>query len=1119
MTGAAQVLGELEERAGGDWLERLERCGEAYGLAPASWPFLAALLRRRRPETSLALVVEGARMLDRAAEELRTWTRWLPGDGSPAPRLLIFPRREEADLVSEHSRSTGERLEALMALREGPALVVAEEAALMQGTFRPEELDGLVLRLERGGRIGPEELVERLLARGYLPEPRVGQRGEASRRGGIVDVFPVSASWPLRIEFFGDEIESIREFDPHTQLSRSRIGSALVSPGGEISQMASPASGCLADHLPRGSLLAMCHSQEEGEPGAAGGFSWEEIRSRALRAGAEIRHWHSLEAPSPQGLPGFEEPARTGPEGREGYLSRIRDWLEEGWRVELFGGSQGELDRFGQLWSQAGGSLPAEGLSLQVGGLGGGWVSRRLRWAAVTYSEVVGRSGIRTPRPDGGDRADAVRSSMEVDFSELEPGDYVVHLQHGIGRFLGLQRGDGEARADEYLVIEYGASGEAEQLPRLHVPAGEAHLVSKYIGAGKAQPVLHVLGGSRWSRAKARAREAVQDLAGEMLSVQASRQEREEGGFPADSRWQADFESGFGFQETPDQIRAVESCKRDMESGRPMDRLICGDVGFGKTEVAIRAAFKAVDGGRQVALMVPTTVLAQQHYKTFRERMAGYPVRVEMLSGLRTRGRARRILQDLAEGTVDIVVGTHRLIQDDVSFKDLGLVVIDEEQRFGVRHKERFKRMRQLVDVLTLSATPIPRTLYLSLVGARDLSTIQTPPQDRLPVRTIVAPYDERIVRDAILRELSRQGQVYFLHNRVQTIERVAGRIRELVPGARVAVGHGQMAARTLERAMVGFVEGETDVLVATTIIESGLDIPNANTIVIDRADRFGLSDLYQLRGRVGRSSRQAYAYLMIPRDSGTVSDARRRMDAMRQYSRLGSGMQVALRDLEIRGAGNILGAQQSGHIAAIGFDLYCELLKQSVASLKGEEVRPRRHVGVRFDFLSLGREEGKGAAERPLASLCPEYIPDMAQRIGIYRRLALAGEERELDDLQEELRDRFGPLPPEARRLMQVARIKRLAAGMGIQSVEVRRGKALLRQGQDYLTDRGRMPRLGQEDPDGKLEELERFLEERLRERKAAAPLTPRPGPPPPSSSPAPSPPPPPRPSASTPG
>ncbi len=525
-----------------------------------------------------------------------------------------------------------------------------------------------------------------------------------------------------------------------------------------------------------------------------------------------------------------------------------------------------------------------------------------------------------------------------------------------------------------------------------------------------------------------------------------------------------------------------------------MDRLICGDVGFGKTEVAIRAAFKAVMGGKQAAILVPTTVLAQQHFNTFRERMADYPIRIELLSRFRTRRQQERVVKDLANGAVDIVIGTHRLLQNDIVFKDLGLVVIDEEQRFGVLHKEKFKRLRTLVDVLTLSATPIPRTLYLALTGARDMSTIQTPPHDRLPVETIVLQYDERVIRDAIQRELSRGGQVFFLHNRVMTIETMHAKLRSLVPHARIVVGHGQMNSDELEEAMTKFVNGEADVLLSTTIIESGLDIPNANTIIIDHADRFGLSDLYQLRGRVGRYKHQAYAYLLLPRHARLLTDVRKRISAMRQFSTLGSGFKIAMRDLEIRGAGNLLGAEQSGHITAVGFELYCQLLKQSVATLKGEKVKPRVEVQVRLDFIELGSDAGKSkdASRVPYSvnqlteretrnkhrALLPHfYVPEPQHRIEIYRKLAQATDKPALENLSKELRDRFGPLPPPVELLLAVGELKILASEKSVTAIEVEEDKLMLTRQGDFITLEGKFPRLTKRGANARLKEVKKLL------------------------------------------
>jgi transcription-repair coupling factor (superfamily II helicase) len=631
------------------------------------------------------------------------------------------------------------------------------------------------------------------------------------------------------------------------------------------------------------------------------------------------------------------------------------------------------------------------------------------------------------------------------------------------------------------MIIEYAASDVKDATPKLYVPVSEAHLVSKYVGAGKGRPPLHTLGGTRWAKTKAQAESAVRDAAADMLAVQAARSLQEGHAFPADTEWQREFENSFLYEETPDQMRAIVAAKHDMEAAKPMDRLVCGDVGYGKTEVAIRGAFKAAMGGKQVAVLVPTTVLAQQHFNTFCERMADYPVRIELLSRYRSRREQAQVIGALKAGAADIVIGTHRLLQSDIEFKDLGLVVIDEEQRFGVLHKERFKQLRMMVDVLTLTATPIPRTLHLALAGARDMSTIETPPQDRLPVETIVSQYDERLIRDAIQRELNRGGQVFYLYNRVLDIEAVAQRLRGLVPQARIAVGHGQMHSDQLEEVMTNFVNGDTDVLLSTTIIESGLDIPNANTIIIDRADRFGLSDLYQLRGRVGRYKHQAYAYLLLPRHAGLLTDARKRISAIKQYSSLGSGFKIAMRDLEIRGAGNLLGAEQSGHITAVGFELYCQLLRKSVQSLKGEKTAPRIETQVRLDFIAMNEETGEAGAKAPgrrtMAAFPAAYISEAQQRIEMYRKLAQAADGEALKQLKSELRDRFGPLPESVEILLKVADLKLEAAARGITIIECKEDKLMITRRNDFVMADGKFPRLRKTTASARLNEIKKLV------------------------------------------
>ena len=653
---------------------------------------------------------------------------------------------------------------------------------------------------------------------------------------------------------------------------------------------------------------------------------------------------------------------------RAQFVERLKEWRANNARIVIYFQTEGEIERFREIMAGT-----VEGVDFVEGSLARGFCFPAANLVVLSAAELFGRFAVHPRRLLRLRRAE--RHRAQIDFSELAEGDLVVHLEHGIGRFLGLEKlpvGQAhrlpdelrrplascapalqqQAQPQEVLVLEFADEA------KLYVPLEQAYLVSRYVGAGKKSPPLSSLGDGKWARAKIKAAASIFDYAGKMLAIQAERQMQPGYAFTPDTKWQAEFERSFPFRETPDQMKAIIDTKIDMERPRPMDRLICGDVGFGKTEVAVRAAFKTVMDGKQVAVLAPTTVLAQQHFEVFRQRMREYPVRIEMLSRFRSHSEQKKVLQLLREGGVDIVIGTHRLISGDVVFKDLGLVVIDEEQRFGVLHKEKFKELFKLVDVLTLSATPIPRTLYLSLVGAKDMSTIETPPPNRLPVETVVSAYDERIIRAAIDRELERQGQVFFLHNRVASIERVRERIVHLCPQARVEIGHGQMDADELEAVMARFIAGKTDVLVCTTIIESGLDIPNANTIIIDRADQFGLADLYQLRGRVGRAEHKAYAYLLLPREMMTVGAARKRISAIKQYSSLGAGFRIAMRDLEIRGAGSILGTAQSGHIIAVGFDLYCQLLKQAVAQLKGQKPRLRLDVDVRLDFVVTNEAE-----------------------------------------------------------------------------------------------------------------------------------------------------------------
>jgi transcription-repair coupling factor (superfamily II helicase) len=1169
--------------AGQSLARRLEDGGAlaCSGVSPAAQPFFAALVQKLFPQRPVIVVAENLKAQESFQQDLETWLNELrnaeggTGNENTAPAAPLFypawetlpheDKRPHADVISD-------RLQTLIALADNSKLktqnlklVVASVTALLQKTFPPGEIQSRTRTLERGHKIAPLDLIEFLEEQGYEPEAQVSQKGEIALRGGIVDIFPPTSLWPVRLEFFGDALESLRCFDPLTQISREEISEIIIPPAGELgilkqskgrvprapdlkkengTRIIRPSEtnplASLLDYLPRETIFLLCepeslaiHAGEYAQqiPAANPFFiSWPnflvELNRRTFTS-VELFEAAETDGASPQSaicnpqfenLEAFRPLAERAPEPqiaeaqRREFFQQLHRWLRQDYTVHVFCNNDGERQRFTEIWKEhgfdeVGSARCADRTSqrdvptIQIGSLARGFICDEAKLVVVTDAEIFGRYKIQRPRRQKSSHALAARSALDIDFTDLEESDYVVHLQHGIGRYLGLKTmpignsrhpsiiNNQPSTSTECLVIEYAPANSGDEAPKLYVPVTEAHLVSKYVGAGKAYPPLNTLGGTRWHKAKEQTERAVRDVASELLRIQAVRETQAGHAFPPDANWQREFESAFIYEETADQVRAIAETKSDMERAKPMDRLICGDVGFGKTEVAIRAAFKCVMGGKQVAILVPTTVLAQQHFNTFRERMADYPIRVELLSRYRTPREQNLVVKNLAAGAVDIVIGTHRIVQDDIVFKDLGLVVIDEEQRFGVLHKEKFKRLRTLVDVLTLSATPIPRTLYLALTGARDMSTIQTPPHDRLPVETIVTQFDERTIRDAINRELARGGQVFFLHNRVMTIHDMADRLKKLCPNARIVVGHGQMNSDDLEEVMTKFVNGEADVLLSTTIIESGLDIPNANTIIIDRADRFGLSDLYQLRGRVGRYKHQAYAYLLLPRHASLLTDVRKRIRAMKQYSTLGSGFKIAMRDLEIRGAGNLLGSEQSGHITAVGFELYCQLLKQSVSSLKGEKVKPRVEVRIALDFLEMNAGEQTEVGSARCADRTPQrgvptnaglphnYVTEPQHRIEIYRKLAQATDKSGLENLSKELRDRFGPLPPPVERLLAAGELKILASEKSVTAIEVEADKLKITRHNDFITLGGKFPRLTKKDAKAKLKEIKRLL------------------------------------------
>ncbi|PYL31459.1 MAG: transcription-repair coupling factor [Verrucomicrobia bacterium] len=995
------------------------------------------------------------------------------------PDALFLPEAELAAVenVLPDPEIAAERLALLTEIERDtrPRIVVATRASLGQPAPKRGTLQSAVTQVRRGANVNMEKLFDQLANSGYERVAQVTTRGQFAGRGGIIDVYSWQARLPFRLEFFGDQIESLREFDIDTQTSVRDLRSVDI-----LFETADGQSGFVGDYV------APNHLKIEIEPEATSS-AHVQISEGWIETGPEDFGSAFEDCDIGEFAAGDLVLAET---KRAQFVERLKEWRANKARIVIYFQTEGEIERFREIMAGA-----IDGIDFVEGTLARGFCFPAANLVVLSAAELFGRFAAHARRH----LRRAERHRAQIDFSELNEGDLVVHLEYGIGRFLGLQKfavgqahrlpGAGETESatpnafgvalqqqgqpQEVLVLEFADEA------KLYVPLEQAYLVSRYVGAGKKSPALSSLGDGKWARAKIKAAASIFDYAGQMLAIQAERQMHPGHAFAADTKWQAEFEHSFPFRETPDQMKAITDTKIDMERPRSMDRLICGDVGFGKTEVAVRAAFKAVMNGKQVAVLAPTTVLAQQHFEVFRQRMLDYPVRIEMLSRFRSQSEQKKVLQLLREGGADIIIGTHRLISGDVVFKDLGLVVIDEEQRFGVLHKEKFKELFKLVDVLTLSATPIPRTLYLSLVGVKDMSTIETPPLNRLPVETVISAYDERIIRAAIDRELERQGQVFFLHNRIATIERARDRIVHLCPQARVEIGHGQMDADELEAVMSRFIAGKTDVLVCTTIIESGLDIPNANTIIIDRADQFGLADLYQLRGRVGRAEHKAYAYLLLPHEMMTIGAARKRISAIKQYSSLGAGFRVAMRDLEIRGAGSILGTAQSGHIMAVGFDLYCQLLKQAVAQLKGDKPRLRLDVDLRLDFVVTNEAEfvapdvaqASGlrvwsASETHALHRIPAFIPvtyvsDSALRIRAYRDIAEVTSNQQLDRLRRDWRDRFGPFPPAVDNLFALIEIKLVAARSGVTRVEVRDRKLMLTRHGDFILVAGKFPRL----------------------------------------------------------
>lgn len=929
----------------------------------------------------------------------------------------------------------GDRLRLIKSLAAGDTnpLIVASVPSLLQPLPSPEAIKGQSRRVNVGQQMDVDGFTHWLQEQGFHETGAVALPNEFSSRGGILDVYASDWESPVRIELFDDEVESMRQFDPQTQRSIAEINQVEIT----VVNTAAAVDGTLADYLPDDTVVVFVEPEDlkqqaeryrERSPDAEVVFTWDEVRkSLAKFSMATAARLSAGLLDNRYSLPVDSVEAFSGDMGEvKMQVDRLtRDASGSEFDVMVLASVEGEIPRVteilkpGVTGSDDETNRRSRNIHIGLGCIHEGFRIRGLAAGTGEGVEVAGQIVVGCDQIFN--RTDLRRKSRRrmgkaIDsFSDLQVGNLIVHLSHGIGRFRGLQMLEKDGQRTEHLELEfYGGT-------RLYVPASKIDLVQKYIGGTKRQPVLARIGNKNWGKQKLAVEEAISDLAAEMIELQAKRELREGIACGGDSEWQHAFGQSFPYRETPDQLTAIEAIKDDMEQPRPMDRLLCGDVGFGKTEVAMRAAFKAVDNGYQVGVLVPTTVLAEQHYKSFRERMAEFPVEIGKLSRFCSPSELKETISKLKTGQVDIAIGTHRLVSKDVGFKNLGLVIIDEEQRFGVQHKERLKNLRTSVDVLTLSATPIPRTLHMSLVGVRDISNLETAPEDRSPVATKVMRYNNEIIRTAILRELNRGGQIFFVHNRVKDIHVIAQKIKELVPEVSVRIGHGQMPMEELEDVMSEFIAGKFDLLLATTIVESGLDIPNANTIFINDAENYGLSDLHQLRGRVGRYKHKAWCYLLIDPRKHLNPTAAKRLQAIETFSQMGAGFAISMRDLEIRGAGNLLGTQQSGHIATIGYELYCEMLEKAVREL--------RHMPKK---LSISVE-----VDLPIEAFLPEsYVSDRRQKLDVYRRLTRLENFDQIKQLKEELLDRFGPLPPPVKRLLRLSEVKLEAATWQIDSI-----------------------------------------------------------------------------------
>ena len=1073
------------------------------GLVNASTSYLLAALITDFSDRSFLIVLPSQREAEQILEEICTYRAYPALEITPTPdtdpELNLFPawHRKLVEGIAPPKNIVADRMRCLdRLLHQERSLVVTTSQAMLYKLPARACLAAACRVLNLGDEVDPDDIAAILMRGGYQNVELVEVKGEFARRGDILDVYPLTSDTPVRIEFFGDEIDAIRAFEPISQRSTKSLESVTITPlregfsvdvsidhwqsqiddifqehatpqlmktlremtqrlresttslyglaGSTLSNsvdallpMLTPETEHLTDYLSDDTIVCLIEPQWQKREAAHTREQMQELYQQKLEEAHFVLPPAKLLTPfemfntqmekypiissslappreitdNPLTPLPFEMKPLALPSGNyQTVINQIKIWARQGKQVHLFCESPQQAKRVSEMLAER--ELLPPDIDISIGAIGQGFLNESLNLVVISEDELFGNRHHRPIR-----RRASTDGSPVLSLIDLKVGDYVVHVSHGIAIYDGIRRLDIDGKSQDFLILKYRTDD------ILYVPTYQVDLVQKYIGSKDEtyKPRLDRLGGPDWNRRKGRVKKSIEQMADELLNLYALRHARKGFSFPTEIPWQTEFEALFPYQETDDQLQAIEDVRADMESERPMDRLVCGDVGYGKTEVALRAAFKAVMSEKQVAILVPTTILALQHHDTFGKRFQSFPVNVEMLNRFRTPKETREIKKGLADGTVDVVIGTHSLLSKTVTFNNLGLLIVDEEHRFGVKHKEKIKQFKETIDVLTLTATPIPRTLHMSLVGIRDFSVINTPPADRLPIQTYVMPYDSDIIREAIRAELSRDGQVFFVHNRVQDIQSIALRVQELVPDARVAVAHGQMPERELESVMLEFVRHKHDILVCTMIIESGLDIPNVNTILINRADALGLAQLYQLRGRVGRATAQAYGYLFYPQHHAITEGAQKRLRVIEEFTDLGSGFKIALRDLEIRGTGNILGAEQHGHIVTVGYELYCKLLEETVMALKGEKVEETIETRISL----------------PIEAYLPDdYVPDSRQKVSVYKKIAGLKDDVALKELREELQDRYGPIPEPVEMLLEIANLKQLSNRLAITAI-----------------------------------------------------------------------------------